>query len=638
MLWLASATAAAGQPGGGAARSLDGRCPEAVVLAIAPLASEATGTLEARSCPAPGVVTLTLRPPGALPLDVEARLGGSGLVSAGAFGLQPAVELDWSAAPPGWDAGLKALQGALGAGGGDLVRALAAVPAPVAPGFLPASVEAEPPPPQAPLLPGTALAAALLGLFVLRGRLRREHVIGGGALFAGACVLRVVLGIWGPLHPSGQGPLWLLGAWGRPELLAEYGPGYPQLFTWIARSAPAPDLAVFAANVGLSAAAAPLGAALLLALGFGRSRAWLAGCLLAAEPFLILLGATESYYPGIHLGVLWGATGLSLADRDDLARSARLLLGLSGALALAQAARTHPLAWPLIATVPFVLLARPRPLSQAAARAALAAAFVVFVVGSLFGRELHEAVGRTLDAVERGALQADRVRWPGGGFWVAAALWTAVGRGLGRRPLGAVLAAIPMLAVYGPTHWVFQESELWAGAYRAVGLALPGILLLGLLPPPRAVWIGPALGLLLLLSGLAPLRHRTTEQLEYPFVRAALLGLREGSRVAYVQRAGRRTITIPEHLVPGWSCGTTSGLALGEPGEILRGLGPGDSRYYYRSSLCSTVQGRPLCEAAEAEARLEPIVETELPAVPSMASTPYDVDRVPVGLYRVSRR
>src|SRR5262245_57957955 len=39
----------------------------------------------------------------------------------------------------------------------------------------------------------------------------------------GAAALRLMLGIWGPLHVNGQGPLWIRGAL-DPSALAGYGP------------------------------------------------------------------------------------------------------------------------------------------------------------------------------------------------------------------------------------------------------------------------------------------------------------------------------------------------------------------------------------------------------------------------------
>ncbi len=58
---------------------------------------------------------------------------------------------------------------------------------------------------------------------------------------------------------------------------------------------------------------------------------------------------------------------------------------------------------------------------------------------------------------------------------------------------------------------------------------------------------------------------------------------------------------------------------------------------YVRSSLCSSPEGRPLCDAAEAQLPLTPLARTALPAVPSRSGLTYDRDPVEVGLSRVRR-
>ena len=136
---------------------------------------------------------------------------------------------------------------------------------------------------------------------------------------------------------------------------------------------------------------------------------------------------------------------------------------------------------------------------------------------------------------------------------------------------------------------------------------------------------------------MGPLRHRNTEQLEYTWIRSLLLELPEGARVAYVARGKDRVMTLPEHLVPGWSCGTTSGLLVVDGDALLRGLHPSTPRYYYRSSLCSTAEARPICDRVERGAKLTPVASTTLPARPTMKSTPYDRETIEVGLFTVER-
>jgi peptidoglycan/xylan/chitin deacetylase (PgdA/CDA1 family) len=142
--------------------------------------------------------------------------------------------------------------------------------------------------------------------------------------------------------------------------------------------------------------------------------------------------------------------------------------------------------------------------------------------------------------------------------------------------------------------------------------------------------------LVLLVPAVAGDRARTTEHLEYTWLRSALQELPDGCRVAWVDRAGRRVLTIPEHLVPGWSCGTTSGIPVRTPADLTLGLLPGACRAYYRSSLCSSPEGAVACAAAEQGVVLEELARTALPAVPTYADLAYSVDPVEVALFRVS--
>ena len=619
------------------AQDASGRCADAVQQALAPLGDDATGRLLAVQCPTPRVLVLEMDPPGAPTLRVEARVGEPGFVSGGRFGLSPVVNEDWSGVPAPWQAGLDFLAGAFEARGGDLLRAMSSLPTHTPPGFLPELAPEAPPPPQTPWLPLAVALSAGLALVFGRTKVRRRHLALAVVLFVSALTLRLTLGIWGPVHPNGQGPMWLLSAWGQPELLAAYGPGYPQLFTWLARAFPgAPDHAIFVGNALLGALVAPLGASLVLVLGGGVARASLAGALLASDPSALLFSTSESYYPSILCGLLLGATGFSAADRCDLPREARLFGGFAAALALCQIARTHPLAWPLLAVVPATLLARDRRLSRSLL-AVLGAVVATVSALALSGPQLLEVAEGVLtrsDLLRPG----EAVTAPGAGFWVAAFLWVTVGRRRGRASFAVALAVLPFVVVHSATRLVFLESPVWSGMYRSASLSLPIVLCLLLVPPPRWRWLPPALGLALLVSGLGPLLQRSTEQLEYAFLRDPMRRLGEGARVAYVQRAGLRVMTLPEHLVPGWACGTTSGLSVIRAGDLVKGYDPGESRYYVRTSLCATPEGAPRCDEVERGAPLTELTSITLPAHYTMKSLPYSQDTVTITLYSVTPR
>lgn len=613
-------------------------CSTAVELAVEELSDDATGPAYAHLCPAPALVVIAVAPPGAPPLKIEARLGDGGFVQAGAVALSPVINAEWGDAPMPWQMALNSIEGRIRERGGDLVRALSGAPSATPPGFLSESDPVPPPPIQAPVLPlAVVLLFAVGGTLAARGRRWHQHVLLLAVLALAALVLRLLLGIWGPIHPNGQGPMWMLGAWGMPELLQAYGPGYPALFTWVARHSEAPDTAIFVTNAFLGALAAPVAAVLALSLGFGRGRAWLIGCLVACEPFLVALGTSESYFPSILLGLLLGAVGLVTADREDLPRSARALVGVAGCLALAQAARTHPLAWPLIAVVPAVLLAESRSWRRALLGLGASALATALVIAGTSWGAIVPVARRLIEGLETGPLAGGSLTGLGPGFWAALALWGMAAWASSNQRSHVIAAALPMVAAYVTTYRVFQESQVWAGSYRSTALALAAVVLVGAMPDVRGRWVGPLLGLLLLLSGLGTAARQTTEQMEYRWLRPHLRGLQEGARIAYVGRAGRRVMTLPEQLVPGWSCGTTSGLRVTRPEMLVAGLGPGESRYYIRSSLCSSHVARDLCAFVEGGAVLTQVATTDFPAIATMTSLPFDTDRVPVTLYRVER-
>ena len=608
-------------------------CSSAVVAAAQALGSD--GAVEARACPGTNRVVLVLRPDGAPPLEVEATIGAGGFREAGAFALSPILNAEWDTVPVPQRAAFDALAERLTTEGGALVRALAAGEAP--PGFLPeVQPEPAPPPPQAPLHPGAILALFALGAAWLRPDRRAVAALLG--LFGLGLTLRLALGIWAPLRINGLGSLWLLGAWGQPELLVGYGTGYPELFTWVARAFSPPDHAVFGANALLSALTGPVAALLALALGLGRGRALLAGLLFALDPVWLRGAASETYFVAISLALLLGALGLVSAGRDDAPLPTRLALGLGGALALVFAARIHPLAWPLAAGVPFLLLAGERAWPVLLGRVAAAGA-AIGLLALPFRASLAEVL-RRLDPGAPGPLESG-LEVPGPDFLVTALLCLLALRSLpdGRRLLRFGLACLPLVAVHAATHYVFAQSDVWHGSYQHVALGPVAVLTLALIPERRLRLVGglllAGLGVFAVLSWPAD----STEQLEYRWLREQLAEQPEGCRVAYLHRAGpRHVILLPEHLVPGWSCGTTSGIRLGDAALLQLGLGPGVCRRYVRTSLCSRDEARAACEELERSVRLTPIATTTLPAEVSNDAEPYGVDAVDIGIYEVAPR
>jgi hypothetical protein len=119
-----------------------------------------------------------------------------------------------------------------------------------------------------------------------------------------------------------------------------------------------------------------------------------------------------------------------------------------------------------------------------------------------------------------------------------------------------------------------------------------------------------------------------------------------------------RVASWPSRLPPGatvaylgWAGERVQGLPMNFPGEerihveVLDGRGgavdlgaPREGLYYYRSSLCTSTEGRPICDAVEGRYVLEPVDLADLPACPSMDNLAYDRPVVSVGLYRVAGR
>ena len=611
-------------------------CPTAVRDAARALADDATGRISTRFCPEPGLLVVRLAPVGGS-LDVEVRLGEhAAFRQAGAFALSPVIDADWESVPAAQVRAFEAFADAVSTRGGELGRALLAPAAERAEPEFAVDLPSEGPPPAD--LPWLLLVGfALLGVAARAPPEGRPRPLELAGLFGLALVLRWTLGLWGPLHVNGQGPLWLLGAWGRPELLVTYGPGFPETFTAIARAFPgAPDHAVFAANAALSAAVAPLGAWLVAALGGSRHHALLAGVLLACDPVALFIAPSESYYPVILLCATGaGAAAATAAGADD--RRVTVVLLLAAALLLAHAVRVHPLAWPLAAVTPFVALG---PDLRRGGRAAIGLCALTLALLGVVYADVLPVLDQLRASAGTGSVDRRNLQVPGLGFLIAAGFAFAAARSVGPHALRLLLAGLPFVALDTATHHVFGQSPLWHASYRHVVLVPAVLCAIPLIPGSWFAgrrWLSiPGVGLLLVLAGVPQYGQRTTEQLEYDWLRTALSSLPEGCRVAWVDRAERRVLTIPDHLVPGWSCGTTSGLPVRAPDDLTAGLLPGTCRAWYRSSLCASAEGRAWCDAAEEGVVLEEVAATTLPAAPSYSDLPYDRDPVPVALHRVS--
>jgi hypothetical protein len=114
----------------------------------------------------------------------------------------------------------------------------------------------------------------------------------------------------------------------------------------------------------------------------------------------------------------------------------------------------------------------------------------------------------------------------------------------------------------------------------------------------------------------------------------ALLRWRErlpaGATVSWLLRADNHILAIP--LYPTDPQGRR--LLPHVAQDVGASLPGGDRSYWYRSSVCSTEEGRAFCERVERGAALEPVVTATYPARWSLSHLPFDRPWVRVGLYR----
>jgi hypothetical protein len=481
-------------------------------------------------------------------------------------------------------------------------------------------------------------ALALLAAATRRGpRPDRAELLLVMALFAAAAALRLAFGVWGPMHVNGQGPLWIRGAL-DPGVLRGYGPGYFELFGWVTALGTYPDRAIFAANALLSGLSPALLYGTARLAGVGRGGALAAAAVLAADAVIVRTAASEAYFSALTALVLAVQFALAMAGsaaaRGD--RVARMLALIAAGLFAAAAARTHPMAYALLALCPLVALCAAQPASWRARVALTAAAAAVIgttvvlssattVIAALRASPMTGQVASTLTLGRSELLLAPAAAAIVVGRWVTGS-WL---------PVISAASLILMLA----TQASFQQHPLWAGCYQR--LFLPG-LLLGAAPllAPRT-W-SPAWGLASAAAIAGPLfvvtrpslGSATTEQLEYRFLQSVLRDAGAGCTLAGVSRAGNRMWAIPSYLIPSRGPSRAGSQRAIESPADLAALGSAGCVLYVRSSLCTSIEGRPLCEAVERQASLERVASRVVPAAPSYVGLAYDRPEVEVVVFR----
>lgn len=556
------------------------------------------------ACPAARAV-VEVRPPDGAPLSVELAHAPRGFRVVGAYGVSPVGEFaDWKAAPI-------PTQRAFAAVVGCVERA--------PPEALLAARREEP----AGHLPALPIAAA--ALIAALAAVRRPSLVASGlALVATTLVAllrRLLVGV-GFFHQNGQGPDWVLGALRGDG--TDYGPGYAEVFGAVAARAARPDLAVFGA-MGVLSATAPVAAWVLArSLGAPRPVALALAAVPAVDPVLARLSGSESYFGAIASLCLL-ATATLAAGFADARRTPRLLAVAAAALLLAQAARIHPLAWVPCALAPSVVLLGPRGSLRAALGAAVGLALVegpltLPVAQAVLAGRLHSFVpGARALLVERGALAGVGV--------------TALVVGARFARVGAPARAA--LGVGGVTVAAAWATDVLRGDARVVEAAhlhlfLPLLLGAAAVLASSAGRRGAALLLGVALVHAArerALLTRPTDAEELAWALTWRETLPPGAEVAAVQRAGERLLTLP--LYPGK---TARPVAIDADGRAVFAEGP---RFYVRTSLCATEEGKARCASFERTHTLRPLDRRTLVTRASLPWLPLPAGTVDVALFAV---
>jgi hypothetical protein len=209
------------------------------------------------------------------------------------------------------------------------------------------------------------------------------------------------------------------------------------------------------------------------------------------------------------------------------------------------------------------------------------------------------------------------------------------------RPRWIMVPAALQLLGLALTRDNFGQSALWQQSFDRLYLALPLIALAAFLREPwfarRLVRVAAAAaGVVVLAVGWPVLRDRTTEQLEYEWIRGALEAVSPRCLVVYVGQVGTRNVTLPIYGPPARPGRKAVRLVGDRPEALAPRLAGSSCTCYVRTSLCSSVEGRPACAAVEAQADLHPVASRRLPATDGDGGRRFDRPSVEVVLYEVT--
>jgi hypothetical protein len=380
--------------------------------------------------------------------------------------------------------------------------------------------------------------------------------------------------------------------------------------------------------------------ALARILGLERARAAAAALVVAVDPVAIRVATSESYAPAIIAltaagSVLLAAAAFLAARRE---RRSALLLAVAAGLVLAQSVRIHPVAWIPAALAPLTALAVGadiRLLDRLRYAAMMGACAIVVVALASGPIVIHQwTLVRESEVMTP---SAPAIAWwlplLGLALALAARRWAS--------PFWPAIPAIVQLGAMAVTRHDFAQSWIWQQSYDRLYLLVPVVALCAFVPLAwarrRALQI--AFGAACVLSLLASrplLAERTTDHLEYRWMRESLAAIPPECLVLYVGQMGKRNMMLPIFGAPARPAHKSLRLDGNEPGDLADRLRGSTCAYYVRTSLCSSNDARVACDRVESLLDLEPVSSRVFPAVPSNQGMSYDRPQIESTIYRVT--
>jgi hypothetical protein len=287
-----------------------------------------------------------------------------------------------------------------------------------------------------------------------------------------------------------------------------------------------------------------------------------------------------------------------------------------------------------MATVPFVVLAGDR--GSARGRLALAVAAAA-IAGGVLVITSSTALLDVLGNIRTGTVFRPPAPSPWPLVWLA--LPATAYAVLAPRPWLALPAGIAVAAMLLTRH-AFDASWIWEHAYFRLYLTLPLVAVLACVPSVwlRRPWfVVPAAALVAVAwtrFGWPVAAGRSTEQLEYRWVRDAIVRLPPECRVIHLASAGKRYLMLPTYAGPSRP---SVAIDVRQRRTVDAALAPAPCVYYVHGSLCSTPDGRPECDALERRLVLVPTAQASFPAAREHETFGHDRDPVETWIARVER-